>query len=184
MRPVVSWWRRRATLFGVAGVAVVAALVGSLVLLNTGPAAATWPTMAGTTSCDCIVKNTETGEYRAVFGYQNTSRSAGKIVRGDNNKLEVTGGSAKVDGVQTTTFEPGEHRAAFATGWIPKDAEVTWYVGGKTSTANWSKPTCGRDVSLPADGNGSGPVVALALSGLIATGAVVLRRRRLKVRAA
>jgi hypothetical protein len=171
-------------LFGVAGVAVVTAIVGGLVLLNTGPAAATWPSMAGTTSCDCIVKNTKTGEYRAVFGYASTSKSAGKIARGDNNRLEVTGGSAEVDGVQTTTFEPGTHRAAFATGWIPKDAQVTWYVGGKASTADWNRPTCGRDVSLPADGNGSGPLIALALSGLVAAGAVVLRKRRLKVRAA
>jgi hypothetical protein len=186
MRRVVSSWRRRATMFTVAGVAVVAAIVAGVVL-NTGPAAATWQTVNGTTSCDCVVKN-DKGQYKAVFGYDSTSTSAGKIAKGANNKLELTGvnapSSSKIDGVQTTTFEPGSHRASFATGWVSKDHEVTWAVGGQRVSANWNKPTCGRDVSLPAGGNGSGPIIALALSGLIAAGAVVLRRRRLKMRAA
>jgi hypothetical protein len=154
------------------------------VLFNSGPAAATWQSLSGQPTCDCIRKN-DKGEYQAVFGYDSTSKSSGKIARGDNNKLELTGlnagSSSKIDGAQTDTFEPGSHRASFATGWISKDAEVTWAVGGKRVSANYRKPTCGRDVSLPADGNGSGPILALALSGLIAAGVVVLRRRRLKL---
>jgi hypothetical protein len=187
MRRVVSSLRRRAAIFCVAGVAVVAAIIAGVVLFNTGPAAATWQTMSGEPTCDCIRKN-DKDEYQAVFGYDSTSKSSGKIARGDNNKLEIAGlnagSSTKIDGVQTDTFEPGSHRAAFATSWVPKDTEVTWAVGGKQVSANWSKPTCGRDVSLPADGNGSGPIIALALSGLIAAGAVVLRRRRLKMQGA
>jgi hypothetical protein len=183
MRRVVSSLRRRAAVLTVAGVALVAAVVTGVVL-NTGPAAATWQTMSGEPTCDCIRKN-DKGQYQAVFGYDSTSKSSGTIERGQNNKLEITGlnagSSSKIDGVQPTTFEPGSHRAAFATGWVSKDAEVTWAVGGKQVSADWTQPTCGRDVSLPADGNGSGPIIALALSGLIAAGAVMLRRRRPKL---
>jgi hypothetical protein len=170
----------------VAGVAAVAAVIAGVVL-STGPAAATWQTVNGTATCDCVVKN-DKGQYKAVFGYDSSSKQSGRIAEGSNNKLELTGvnapSSSKIDGVQTTTFEPGSHRASFATGWISKEHEVTWAVGGQRVSANWNKPTCGRDVSLPADGNGSGPIIALALSGLAAAGAVVLRKRRLKTRAA
>ena len=186
MRRVVSSWRKRATVLAVAAVALVAAAVAGIVMVNAGPATATWRTLNGTVTCDCVVKNTKTNEYRAVFGYDNVSRSTGKIERGDNNRLEVSGpnAGAKVDGVQTTDFEPGTHRAAFATTWLSKDAVVAWSVGGKRVSADWNKPTCGRDVSLPATGNGSGPIIALVASLLIAAGAIVLRRRRLPARTA
>jgi LPXTG-motif cell wall-anchored protein len=188
MRRVVSSWRRRATMFAVAGVAVVAAAVTGVILLNTGPATAHLQSLSGTTTCDCVVKNTKTNEYRAVFGYDSTSRSAGKISLGANNHIQLTGAdassSSKIDGVQTTTFEPGAHRAAFATGWVSKDTQVTWAVGEQRASADWNKPTCGRDVSLPATGNGSGPLLALAASLLIAGGAIVLRKRRRKLRTA
>ena len=185
MRHVLSSWRRRAALLAVTGVAAVAAVVSG-VTFGAGPAAATWQTLSGSTNCDCIVKNAETNQYRAVFGYTNNSSRPGRIAIGDNNRLVASGPGApsadKVDGVQTTTFETGTHKAAFATTWISKDAQVSWTVGGRTVTANWNKPTCGRDVSLPADGNGSGPVIALLASAVIAGGAVLLRRRRTAVR--
>jgi LPXTG-motif cell wall-anchored protein len=185
MRRAVSWWRKRATVLAVATAAVVAATVAGIVMVNAGPATATWRTLNGSVTCDCVVKNTKTNEYRAVFGYDNASKSTGKIERGENNRLEVTGADdKKVDGVQTTDFEPGSHKAAFATTWISKDAVVAWSVGGKRVSADWNKPTCGRDVSLPATGNGSGPLIALVASLLIAAGAIVLRRRRLPNRAA
>lgn len=181
MRRVLSSWRKRATLLTVAGVAVLAGVVTSVVALNSGPAGAHWQTLAGEATCDCVVKNAKTNEYRAVFGYHNDSKQAGTIARGENNKLEVTGLNApsakKIDGVQPEKFETGQHKAAFATDWVSKDVQVTWAVGGKTVAANWSKPTCGNDVSLPATGNGSGPIIAL-LGSLLIVGAVVLVRRR------
>ena len=186
MRRVVSSWRSRAGVLAIAGAALVAAAVAAIVMVNSGPATATWRTLNGNVTCDCVVKNTKTNEYRAVFGYDNEGKSAGKIERGDNNRLEVTGAgsSSKVDGVQPTEFEPGSHRAAFATTWVSKDTQISWNVGGKRVSADWNKPTCGRDVSLPASGNGSGPVIALVASLLIAGGAIVLRRRRLPARTA
>lgn len=188
MRRVVSSWRKRASVLAVAGATVVAAVVAGIVMVNSGPATATWRTLDGTVTCDCVVKNTKTNEYRAVFGYDNGGKSTGKIARGENNRLEVTGADAqaesKVDGVQPTDFKPGSHRAAFATTWVSKDTLISWSVGGKRVTADWNKPTCGRDVSLPATGNGSGPVIALVASLLIAAGAIVLKRRRQPVRTA
>lgn len=182
MRHVLSSWRKRTTLLAVAGVAAMAAAVTGVVVLNSGPAGAHWQTLAGNATCDCVVRNTDTNEYRAVFGYTNPGKMAGKIAIGDNNRLELTGLNApavdKVNGVQATTFSPGTHKAAFATGWLHRDVEVTWSVGGQRVSANWNKPTCGRDVSLPAEGNGSGPLIALFASLLIAGGAVVIRRRR------
>lgn len=187
MHRAISSWRRRAALLTAAGVTLVTAVIGLLVL-NAGPATATWQTLAGNATCDCVVKDTKSNRYRAVFGYQNTGRQSGRITVGDNNRLVLSGTNApaadKIDGAQTTTFEPGTHRAAFATGWISANVQVTWTVGGKQASANWNKPPCGRDVDLPAGGNGSGPVIVLLASLLIAGGALVVRRRRSSARSA
>ncbi|WP_328478231.1 hypothetical protein OHA21_26640 [Actinoplanes sp. NBC_00393] len=168
--------RRRGALLTATSAAVVAAIV-TLLVLNSGPAAATWQSFSGTPTCDCVVQDTKNNTYRAVFGYVNTSKTPGKIDAGSNNKLEFSG-SGKTDGSVTTRFEPGTHKASFSTGWIAKDTKVTWTVGGKTVTATWNKPTCGRDVSLPAGGNGSGPIVALLFAGLIGGGVFFWRKRR------
>jgi hypothetical protein len=169
--------RRRGALITATSAAVVAAIVTVLVL-NSNPAAATWQTFAGTPTCDCVVQDTKNNTYRAVFGYVNTSKSAGKIDAGTNNRLELTGGTTKTDGTVTTRFEPGSHKASFSTGWISKNTKVTWTVGGKTVTATWNRPTCGKDVSLPAGGNGSGPLLALLVAALIGGGVFFWRKRR------
>ncbi|MEU4426733.1 hypothetical protein AB0F81_39445 [Actinoplanes sp. NPDC024001] len=175
MRLVPQSLRRRGALLTATTAAVVAAIVTVLVL-NSNPAAATWQSFAGTPTCDCVVQDTKNNTYRAVFGYVSTSKSAGKIDAGANNRLELTGGS-RTDGSVTTRFEPGTHKASFSTGWVSKNTQITWKVGGKYVTATWNKPTCGKDVSLPAGGNGSGPIVALLFAALIG-GAVFLWRKR------
>lgn len=177
MRFVPQFLRRRGALLTATSAAVVAAIVTVLVL-NSNPAAATWQTFNGTPTCDCVVQDTKNNTYRAVFGYVSSSKSAGKIDAGDNNKLEIVGGTTRTDGLVTTRFEPGTHKASFSTGWVSKNTTVTWKVGGKTVTATWNKPTCGRDVSLPAGGNGSGPIVALLLAALIGGGVFLWRKRR------
>jgi hypothetical protein len=168
--------RRRRALLAASGAALVAA-IATVLVLNSGPAAATWQTFSGTPTCDCIVQDTKTNQYRAVFGYVSTASKSGKIDAGDNNKVVVSG-SKGVDASVTTRFEPGTHKAAFATGWISKDVQATWKVGGKNVTAHWNKPTCGRDVSLPAGGNGSGPILALVIAGLVGGGIYLWRKRR------
>ncbi|GAA1637493.1 hypothetical protein [Actinoplanes couchii] len=174
---LVSMLRRRRIAFAAGAVALVAAVTTAL-FVNTGPAAATWQTLSGSPTCDCVVKNSKTGEYRAVFGYVSNSTATGKIAAGANNRLELTGGSGSLDTAVTTRFEPGTHKASFATGWVSKNAQVTWSVGGKTVAAHWNRPTCGNDVSLPAGGNGLGPIIALLAAGVVFVLAAVIRRRR------
>ena len=170
----------RGALLTAAGAVTVAGVATALVL-HTGPAAATIASLSGGPTCDCVVKDTKTNTYRAVFGYVNDSKSAGTIAAGSNNTLEFSGGSTRsTDGKVTTRFEPGTHKAAFATGWVSKDTTVTWRVGGKNIAAHWDRPTCGKDVSLPAGGNGSGPVIVLVAAAVAAGGVVVWRKRRTK----
>ena len=177
MRLVPQSMRRRGAVLTATGAAVVAAIV-TLLVLNSNPAAATWQTFGGTPTCDCVVQDTRNNTYRAVFGYVNSTTATGKIDAGANNRLELAGGTTRTDAAVTTRFEPGTHKASFSTGWVSRDTKVTWRVGGKNVTATWNKPTCGRDVSLPAGGNGSGPLVALLVAALIGGGVYFLRRRR------
>jgi hypothetical protein len=176
MGRAIPSWRRRATRLAVAVAAL--ALVGAAgVLFAASPATATWTDLAGKATCDCVIRN-DKGQYRAVFGYDNPTESVGKIARGENNSISP----ARLDGAQITRFDPGGHRAAFATDWVAKGTAVTWRVGSQRVTADWRIRECGPSVSLPADGNGTGPVVALALSVLVAAGVGVARKRRRKHR--
>ncbi|WP_229071072.1 hypothetical protein [Actinoplanes sp. DH11] len=177
MRLVPQSLRRRRALLAASGAALVAA-IATVLVLNSTPAAATWQSFGGTPTCDCVVQDSKTGSYRAVFGYVNTTKNTGKIDAGANNRVVLTGSTRTVDAKVTTRFDPGTHKAAFATGWISKDTKITWTVGGKTVVAHWNKPTCGRDVSLPAGGNGSGPLLALVVAGLVGGGVYLWRKRR------
>ncbi|MFI1989129.1 LPXTG cell wall anchor domain-containing protein [Actinoplanes sp. NPDC020271] len=178
MRSVRSSLRRRGALIAAGAAALVVAITAAL-MVNTGAAAATWKTLAGTPTCDCVLQNSKDNTYRAIFGYVSTANSAGTIAAGDNNKVVLNGGSTRSTAAEVTTrFEPGTHKATFATGWLAKDTAATWTVGGKTVTASWNKPTCGADVSLPASGNGSGPLIALIMAGVVA--AFVFWRKRRK----
>ncbi|BBH71660.1 hypothetical protein ACTI_83450 [Actinoplanes sp. OR16] len=169
--------RRRRALLAASGAALVAA-IATVLVLNSTPAAATWQTFSGTPTCDCVVQDSKTNTYRAVFGYVSSASKTGKIDAGDNNKVVLSGTSKSTDAKVTTRFEPGTHKASFATGWISKDTQATWKVGGKNVTAHWNKPTCGRDVSLPAGGNGSGPLLALLIAALVGGGIFFWRKRR------
>ena len=164
--------RRRIVRAGLAVAALVVVAVGGTFLASS-PATATWTTFEAKASCDCVVKQGD--QYKAVFGYANTSDKIGRFEAGQYNTVSGSTGTKVV-----TRFEPGTHRAAFASGWVRKDQVVTWTIGSQRVVANWNKPTCGPSVSLPADGNGSGPVIALAASLLIAAGVVLTRRFRVK----
>jgi LPXTG-motif cell wall-anchored protein len=166
-------WRANAVRLALAVAALaVVAVAGSV--LAAKPATATWTSMSGTPSCGCVLRNADNTQYKAVFGYDNPTQYVGRIEAGDNNSVYPK----SAGGTPTTDFQPGDHPASFVTGWVDRDTTVAWNVGDKTATADWSKPTCGRQISLPATGNGSGPIVALAASLLIAAGVVLVRRRR------
>ncbi|MEV6343115.1 LPXTG cell wall anchor domain-containing protein [Actinoplanes sp. NPDC051851] len=170
--PVLSSLRRRGTLMSTAAVSMVAAIV----TLTPGVAEAS-STLNGSPTCNCVVQNSKNNTYRAVYGYVNNSSSTTTIAAGSNNKLSLSGGTSSTDDDVTTTFKPGTHTATWATGWLSKGTTATWTVGGQSVSANWNKQTCGSDVSLPASGNGTGPLIALVGAGLIA-GFVFWRKRR------
>ncbi|MBW6439241.1 hypothetical protein KZ829_36515 [Actinoplanes hulinensis] len=177
MRLVPPLLRRPRAALAAGAVALVAAVVAAL-LFNGGPAAATWKTLSGTPTCDCVVKDSGSGKYRAVFGYVSNASANGTIAAGDNNRLALDGGTTSTDAKVTTVFQPGTHKASFTTGWVTKETSVTWKVGGKEVTANWKRPTCGNDVSLPAGGNGFGPILAFLAAGVVAGAVTVWRKRR------
>jgi hypothetical protein len=153
--------------------AVLAAIAAGTVMaggiaLPAAPAAAapSGPTL------DCIVRSG--GTYRAVFGYDNDTPDTLTVETGPDNTMSPD----SLDGIQTTTFAPGHHRAAFATPPIKVNTDVSWTVLGTTVTATFKSAHCGPEVTLPAEGNGIGPVVVLGGSVLLSLGSLYLRQRR------
>jgi hypothetical protein len=182
---------RRDTALGgrAAGLArAAAAVVGAvLCLLGTaglsGAAAAAVPQQPVTVTVVCIVPGSN-GTYRAVFGYDSPTTKY-NIPVGQSNKLIPS----SLNGSQPTKFEIGAHRAAFTTPAISNSQTVTWSVytsyefPTSSATASSASRTCGPEVSLPAEGNGTGPVVIVAVSLVVAFLVLALRRRTATVRA-
>lgn len=163
--------RRVAVRVASAAAALLAA--GATTVVVFAPPAAAASGFTGKLTADCVVHGPN-NTYRAVFGYDSTGSGTVRVPAGNDNALTP----GHLNGVQTTTFEPGKHRGAFATGRLSHAHKITWKVGSLSATALYTSPTCGPSVSLPADGNGTGPVIALVGSIVVAAGLVALRRRR------
>ncbi len=153
---------------GLATAALVLVAAGGA-YVGTTPATSTWTGFEATAFCACVIKDGD--RYRAVFGYTNGSDTIGRYEAGPDNRVSGAPGTTVV-----TRFEPGTHAAAFASGWVARDDVVTWTVGAQRVVADWGKPACTPSVGLPAGRTGTGPAVALAVSPLVAAGAVVARR--------
>ncbi|MEV1286907.1 hypothetical protein [Micromonospora sp. NPDC049679] len=156
-----------------AAAAILGATVAAVVLAAP-PAAATWDSLPGKLTMDCVVLGAD-NTYRAVFGYDNNTRYSGDIPVGRYNKMTPS----QFNGVQTTRFSPGAHRASFATPPIARSQPVTWQVGWFAVTATAKSPVCGPNVQLPAEGNGLAPVIVLAASVIAALVGMRVRRWRL-----
>jgi hypothetical protein len=128
---------------------------------------------------DCIVSGGN-GTYRAVFGYDNYTEYTAIVAIGPYNTMNP----ASLNGIQPTRFTPGEHRAAFATPSVPDAQPVSWSILGLTVTATSKSATCGPTVSLPADGNGVGPVLVLVASVGLSMGMFYVRQWRHRRRTA
>ncbi|SDY68666.1 hypothetical protein SAMN05444365_103122 [Micromonospora pattaloongensis] len=157
-----------------AAAAMLGAITAVLVLGAT-PAAATWDNLPGRITMDCVVAG-EKNTYRAVFGYDNNTRYSGTIPVGRYNFITPK----QFDGIQTTNFAPGAHRASFATPPIARGQRVTWTVGWLSVTADANSRKCGPEVQLPAEGNGLAPVLVLAGSVIAALIGIRARRWRLE----
>jgi hypothetical protein len=160
--------RARAALTRAALVALVA-VVGLLALPGTASAKGTVVPLL-----DCVVVGRD-GSWTAVFGYRNTSSSPVRIPTGAQNKVTpVTYGTP-----QPTTFEPGTRHGVFTVA-VPRGAGPMWHLDGTNLAARLgTATTCPPSTELPAEGNGTGPVIALVGAGLV--GAVVVQRARRRV---
>jgi hypothetical protein len=167
--------RGRAGRLALAAAALLLVAIGG-VFVAQQPATATWTSLNKAPQCDCVEQSSDGKSYRAVFSYDNETKYTGRIEKGGNNAVFPK----QIDGNQTTEFT-AKGKSTFATGWVSNNQDVEWRVGGQTAKASSKSKRCDKKVSLPADGNGSGPVLALAVSLLIAGGVVLVRRRRLKL---
>lgn len=138
---------------------------------------------------DCVAVNAD-GSYNAVFGYDNSGAQLDvpvgtTTVKGSTYTNEVL--PAKYDGSQPTRFYSGSHRAVF-TVQFAADESVTWKLaydknGGVgevevAATASANSPQCAAGPELPGAGNGSGQIIVIGFSALVAGIVSLLRRRR------
>jgi hypothetical protein len=110
------------------------------------------------------------GAYTAVLGYRNTSRSTFTITGGYN----VISPSS-YNGRQPTTFKPGTYNGVFT---LPvSSGTVYWTLATtKLTISKTQAAACPKDTQMPADGNGTGVVGALAVAA--GAGALVVQRTR------
>ncbi|GGK03163.1 hypothetical protein GCM10010123_36370 [Pilimelia anulata] len=154
--------------------AVAAAAAAGAVALPAAPASAHYGQVVPAVEC---VTTPVDGRYRAIFSYTNYAASTTTVALGSGNAVTPS----TLNGTQPTRFSPGQRRAAFTTTAVPVGTEIRWTVNGNAATARASSRSCGPQVSLPADGNGTGPLIALGISGLVTIAVLVvhkLRRRR------
>jgi len=150
-------------------VAAVSAVTGLTLLTFPATAVAAGPADVHPV-LNCVTQHAN-GSWTAVLGYDNTSGSR-LVIRGSDNK--VTPG--KYADALPTTFEPGVQNGAFSI-TFPKGNGATWSLGeDNLSIRTDAAPACPPSTQMPGEGNGVGPVVGLAVAGVL--GAVVLRRVR------
>ena len=166
--------------------AAAAGIVVAALGVSAGPAAAaSSPTggSAGYLELNCV--NVSGSSYSAVFGYNDTSGVSGTIAVGPSNTVTPS----SVNGEQTTAFQTGDHPAAWESSEVPVGQSITWTVGSPgygfgTVTATASSPACGGGLALPADGNGFGVPIGLAISVPVGAAVVLFERRARRRRAA
>lgn len=151
-----------------AGQVLLAGLVAALALL-VGPATAQ---AAGTVTptASCYQPNSD-GTVSVLLGYTNNTSVPQTIPRGPTNVISPS----RYDGVQPTTFAPGNHPGAFAVTVPASDARGgSWTLDGVTLTNASAVGQCPAGTSLPADGNDYGMTMVLLAAGAVA--GVALRR--------
>jgi len=163
--------RHHATRFARATGALAITIAATVIL----PAPPAWAAPAGAIRpfVDCVIPGSD-GTYQAVFGYEKADNGQ-RVPIGPENTLTPS----TLNGVQPTTFAAGKNSAAFATPPVPNGQQVSWTLGSAIATANAGSQDCGPKVSLPAEGNGVGGVLVLAVSVLIMAGLVRLKQWRM-----
>jgi hypothetical protein len=164
--------RRTATTAGRrAGQGVLVGLV-ALVALLVGPGVAQAAGVTPTASC---YQSNSDGTVSVLLGYNNTSGVAQTIPRGASNVISPSA----YDGVQPTSFAPGNHPGAFALTLPANDAFYgSWTLDGVTLNSASAVNECPAGTSLPADGNGLGMTMVMLAAGAVAAVALGVSRLR------
>ena len=119
---------------------------------------------------DCVVTHAD-GSWTAVFGYDNRTGAAVDIPVGPANKVTPAGYGVP----QPTSFAPGVRHGVFAV-TVPRGGGPMWHLGSTNLAARKADTACPPATQMPADGNGTGLAIGVAVAGGVA--AVVLRRSR------
>ncbi|MGY1702252.1 hypothetical protein [Geodermatophilus sp. SYSU D00766] len=156
-----------------------AAAVGAVVALTPGTAGAA-PNRSAPPDVvpvvDCVVRNGD-GSWTAVFGYDNRTGATVDIPVGPANQVTPTGYGAP----QPTRFAPGLRRGVFSV-TVTRGGGPVWHLGSTNLAARKTDTACPPSTQMPADGNGTGAAIGVAVAAGV--GAVLLRRSRRAVPAA
>ena len=152
----------------------VLALIG--LVASPGLASATGGTYTVKPVLNCYQENAD-DSWTVVVGYVNSSRRTVDIPRGPLNQAYPS----KFASLPPTSFRPGTVNGAFTAKVSLADlyAGARWVLDGYTldyRAAASSSRTCPSSTELPAQGNGLGPAIGLAVAGVV--GAVLVRRAR------
>lgn len=121
---------------------------------------------------DCITQHAD-GTWTAIFGYDNSTGDDVDIPVGPANKVTPTA----YDGRQPTHFDAGVHHGVVQV-TVDHGGGPMWHLGSDNLSARKSDTACGPSTQMPADGNGTGVVVALGAAGIVGAGLVHRIRRR------
>ncbi|MGY1689259.1 hypothetical protein [Geodermatophilus sp. SYSU D01105] len=159
----------------VARIAAIGLLAALAVLFAPGVASA-----AGVTpSIDCYRDNGD-GTYDVVLAVNNPYGAPKTIAYGQENQAFPS----RLQGTQPTTFPAGTVRGAWTVRLTYAELyqqAARWTLDGMTfqySSYVQRAATCPTGTQLPADGNGTGTVVALGAAGAVGALALFRSRRR------
>ena len=119
---------------------------------------------------DCV-RAEGAGTFAAVLGYDN-SGTATEHLLGAANRISP----AEYDGGQPTKFTSGVHHGVVTVRVTGSSA--SWTLDGTTVSFTASSPACPPSAALPADGNGTGPIIAVLVAGTVGVVALLRHGRR------
>jgi hypothetical protein len=152
---------------------IAAAAVAAAVALTPGVAGAA-PNRSGPPDVvpvvDCVVRHDD-GSWTAVFGYDNRTGATVEIPVGPANQVTPAGHGSP----QPTTFAAGVRHGVFSV-TVTRGGGPVWHLGRTNLAARKADTACPPPTQMPAEGNGTGVVIGVAVAGGV--GAVLLRRSR------
>jgi hypothetical protein len=154
--------RPRGRLVPSLGLAVVA--VGAFLVAGASPAFA----HKETPILECVFRDTGTGQYNSLWGYNNSSGSVETIAVGSSNGFSPSPQSRG----QPTAFQPGQHDNVFVVSWNGVGS-LTWSLNGHNLSATSGSSQCAKN-PVPW----FGPQTILWVVAILACAGIVVLRRR------